>query len=182
MGAPLRLMVFGPPGGGKSTQGQTVAEERDIPMVDLGKLLRAEVESGSELGKALEPYTSTGRLAPDELVFPVVEKRLDQPDVDDGFVLVGLPRNVEQIALVDSLGLDNWTALKLDVSDQEVERRLLARGRADDTPEVIAERLRVYHGETVPIFEEFENRGVLKTVDGNGSVEETSENIRQALN
>lgn len=180
-GAPLRLMLFGPPGSGKSTQGRTVAAEREIPMVDLGKLLRAEVESGSDLGKALEPYTSTGRLAPDELVFPVIEQRLDQPDVEDGFVLVGLPRNVEQIALADSLGIEGWTALKVDVSEEEVTRRLLARGRADDTPEVIAERLEVYRQETVPMLEEYDRRGILVTVDGNGSIDQTAENIRQAL-
>ena len=181
VGVPFRLLVMGPPGSGKSTQGRTIAAEHNVPHVSLGSVLRSEVEAGTELGKLVEPYTSTGRLVPDNIVIEVVRDRMEQPDVANGFVLDGFPRTGPQVPLYDSLGIEDTQALLIDVDEDEVRRRLLSRGRADDTEEVINDRLRIYREQTVPVLEQFESRGVLLTADGNGSIEETAANIRAAL-
>ena len=148
--------MLAPPGGGKGTQGVRLARELGVPHISSGDVLRDEVAKDSELGREVKAHMEAGRLAPDELVtravLPVVEQL-------DGYILDGYPRTGSQAE-----GLDLDAVVYLTVSDDEVERRLLARGREDDRPEVIAERLREYKADTKPLVDHY--RDVLVEVDG----------------
>lgn len=181
MGQAFKLLMMGPPGSGKSTQGKVVAAERGIPHISTGSLLRAEVEAGTELGKEIDGYMSRGEMVPDEIVATVLKKRLEQDDTKDGYVLDGFPRTMPQLPTYDEMFPEGMSVIAIDVADDEIRRRLLARGRKDDTPEVIERRIQVYKEETAPLVAEFERRGVLTRVDGNGSVDETRERVREAI-
>jgi adenylate kinase len=148
--------MLAPPGGGKGTQGVRLARELGVPHISSGDVLRGEVAEDSALGREVQAHMAAGRLAPDELVtravLPVIERL-------DGYILDGYPRNLSQAE-----GLDFEAVVYLDVSDEEVMKRMLARGRADDKPDVIAERLREYAADTEPLIDHY--RAVLVEVDG----------------
>jgi adenylate kinase len=148
--------MLAPPGGGKGTQGARLARELGVPHISSGDVLREEVAKDSELGREVKAHMAAGRLAPDELVTravrPVIAKR-------DGYILDGYPRTKAQAE-----GLDFDAVVYLKVSDTEVMKRLLARGRADDEGDVIKERLREYEEDTEPLIEHY--RDVLVEVDG----------------
>jgi adenylate kinase len=149
--------MLAPPGGGKGTQGVRLARELGVEHISSGDVLRAEVAAETELGREVKAHMAAGRLAPDELVtralLPALEHR-------DGYILDGYPRTLAQAG-----GLEFDAVVYLRVPDDEVERRLLARGRDDDSPQVIAERLREYQEDTKPLVEHY--RDVLVAVDGN---------------
>ena len=148
--------MLAPPGGGKGTQGVRLAHELGVPHISSGDVLRAAVADDTELGREVKAHMAAGRLAPDELVSraiaPVIESL-------DGYILDGYPRTLAQ-----AQGLDFDAVVYLRVPDEEVERRLLARGRADDTADVIKERLREYAADTEPLIDHY--RDVLVEVDG----------------
>jgi adenylate kinase len=148
--------MLAPPGGGKGTQGVRLARELGVRHISSGDVLRAEVARDTELGREVKTHMAAGRLAPDDLVsraiLPVIESL-------DGYVLDGYPRTRSLAA-----GLDFDAVVYLNVPDDEVQRRLLARGREDDTAEVIKERLREYDADTEPLIDHY--RDVLVEVDG----------------
>ncbi len=181
VGGPNSLIFLGPPGGGKSTQGKIVAERWGKPHISTGSMLRAEVAKSSELGRRIEPLLEKGLMVSDEDVSAVLESRLAEPDAQAGFILDGFPRTAAQIPLFDEVFPDGLPAVSIHVDEEEIKRRLLARGREDDTEEVIERRLEVYRQQTVPVIEEFESRGLLVTVNGNGTIDETAEAIKNAL-
>jgi adenylate kinase len=160
--------MLAPPGGGKGTQGVRLARELGVRHISSGDVLRAEVANDTELGREVKAHMAAGRLAPDELVtraiLPVIERL-------DGYVLDGYPRTRSQAD-----GLDFDAVVYLNVPDDEVERRLLARGREDDTPEVIKERLREYDEDTEPLVEHY--RDVLVEVDGDRDEDEIAAEIQ----
>ena len=158
----MKLLMLGPPGSGKGTQGQRLASALGVEHISSGALLRREVGSGSALGLEVKEYVESGRLAPDELVTRVVRGEVAGLS---GYVLDGYPRTVQQ---ADGLPFD--AVILLDVPEDEVRRRMAARGRGDDTPEVIDERLREYEADTRPLAEHY--RDVLVVVDGNRPEEE----------
>src|SRR3954454_11278412 len=135
--------MLAPPGGGKGTQGVRLARELRVPHISSGDVLRAEVADDTALGREVKTHMAAGRLAPDELVsramLPVIERL-------DGYILDGYPRTLAQAG-----GLEFDAVVYLRVPDDEVERRMLARGRADDVPDVIKERLREYAADTEPL-------------------------------
>lgn len=180
--AALKLLVIGPPGSGKSTQGKAIAKDFGIPHVSTGSLLRAEVEAGTELGREIAEQVANGIMVPDKTVVTVLQKRLAQDDAQQGFILDGFPRTPEQLPIYDELFPDGMPVLAIDVEDDEVRRRLLSRGRKDDTAEVIDRRLAIYHEQTAPLLTEFAHRGQLHRVDGNGDIEQTQQNVRDLLN
>lgn len=184
-GAAFRIIIMGPPGGGKSTQGELLAERKGVPFISTGRLLRDEVEKGTEIGKIVGPIIDKGNMAPDALVVEVLRGRLAQPDTQAGFVLDGFPRKTPQIEMFEELRADldlgDVKALAIRVDDAEVTKRLLARGRKDDVPEVIAHRLDVYRDQTVPVMEHFRGLGALYEIDGNGTIDETAQNVRNAV-
>lgn len=180
-GVAFRLLVAGPPGSGKSTQGRTIAAEHGVPHISTGDLLRAEVEGKTDLGKIIGPLIEKGEMAPDELMLEILDQRLAKEDAQQGFVLDGFPRTMAQVPAFDARFPEGVSLLHIDVDDDQVRHRLLARGRKDDTLEVINHRLDVYAEQTRPVIEEFASRGLVVRVDGNGDIEQTAANVRQAL-
>ena len=185
------VVLFGPPGSGKGTQAQTVAAGLHVPHVATGDMLRAEVASGSALGREAEPIMRAGHLIPDDLVVRIIEARLDEPDAETGALLDGFPRTVPQAQALDAMLQRNGRAvdkvLALHVSDEELRRRVQHRaeveGRADDTMSAFAERLHVYRTETAPVLDYYRAEGTsIVEVDGVGEIDAVTERIAKALN
>jgi adenylate kinase len=163
--------MLAPPGGGKGTQGIRLADELGVEHISSGDVLRDEVARDTALGREVSEHMAAGRLAPDELVTRAVLPALEHRD---GYVLDGYPRTLSQ-----AQGLDFDAVVYLDVPDEEVERRLLARGRDDDTPDVIAERLREYKEDTRPLVDHY--RDVLMEIDGDRPEDEIAAELTERL-
>ena len=178
----IRMIMVGPPGAGKGTQAIGLCERHNIVQVSTGDLFRAHAAAGDELGQLADSYTSRGELVPDEVTNAMVRERLAQPDMANGFLLDGYPRNPSQVGSLDVMlieqGLRLDIVLELTADDDEVFVRLLNRakeqGRADDTEEIIRHRIEVYHASTKPLLDVYQERGILLKVDGSGSVEEVA--------
>ncbi|MGO2049534.1 MAG: adenylate kinase [Microbacterium sp.] len=187
--ASARILIVGPQGSGKGTQGVRVAEGFDIPVVSTGDIFRANIKGGTELGLKVSDITARGDLVPDELTSEIVRDRLSQDDAANGFLLDGYPRNVAQVGHLDEFlsGLDEAldAVILLDVPREESIARLKLRadeqGRSDDTEEGIAHRLDIYESETAPILAVYGERGIVDRIDGVGSLDEITERIRSAL-
>jgi adenylate kinase len=184
------VVLFGPPGSGKSTQAYFISRTLSLPHVSTGELLRAEVEKGSRLGREAAPIMETGALVPDELVVRVIEEKLRDKDARNGILLDGFPRTLPQAEALDAMlrrsGRRVDLILSLDVPDDVVVERILRRaadeGRTDDTPEVIKHRMRVYETETAPVLAYYQRAGTpVRRIDGVGSVEEVQRRIHQAI-
>jgi len=184
-----RLLLLGPPGAGKGTQAQSLAERLGVPQVSTGEMLRAAVAAGSEVGKRAKAFMEAGKLVPDEVVIDVAEQRLGQPDARKGFILDGFPRTAAQADALDkllpSLGVSLECCVSLQVDEEELVKRLLKRaeieGRADDNERTIRTRMQVYKESTAPLIAYYRARGVLREVDGEGSVSEVAKRLEQAL-
>jgi adenylate kinase len=166
--------LLGPPGAGKGTQAEKLAEKLGIPHISTGDLFRDNISKATELGIEAKKYLDSGDLVPATLTNRLVDDRLNDADAADGFILDGFPRSVEQAeALKDMLVARNTTldaVLEFRVSEEELLDRLKSRGRADDTEDVILNRMKVYRDETAPLLDYY--RGELKTVDAIGSLDE----------
>jgi len=184
-----RLLIVGPQGSGKGTQGLRVAEAFGIPVVSTGDMFRANIAGGTELGARVQAIIEAGDLVPDELTGEIVRDRLTQPDAAHGFLLDGYPRNSAQVGHLDALLAEQGAALDavivLDVPREEsierLHRRAVEQGRTDDTAEVIARRLDIYESETAPILSVYAERGIVDTIDGVGSLDEITARIVAAL-
>jgi len=163
--------MLAPPGGGKGTQGVRLAAELGVPHISSGDVLRAEVAEDSALGREVKAHMAAGRLAPDELVTRAVRPVIARLD---GYILDGYPRTLAQAD-----GLDFDAVVYLDVGDDEVMRRLLARGREDDKPDVIQERLREYAEDTEPLIDHY--RAVLVEVDGERDADAIAADLKNRL-
>ena len=179
----MRIVLLGPPGAGKGTQAVQLAEKLGVPQISTGELFRENITSGTTLGLEAKKYLDAGDLVPSTLTNALVDDRLDHDDVGGGFILDGFPRTVEQAeALHDMLerrGLKLDAVVEFRVPEEELVSRLAARGRADDTEDVIRNRVRVYRDETAPLLDYYQNE--LKTVDAVGSLDEVSTRALQAL-
>jgi adenylate kinase len=182
--------MIAPPGAGKGTQGAIIANHFGVPHIATGDLLRDHVARGTTLGRTVAEHLDRGDLVPDEVVLEMVRIALiDVARSGGGYVLDGLPRTMEQAHatyhMAQELGITANVALHLKVDDAEVTRRLLARavleGRSDDTAEVIARRLAVYHDLTSPIVDWYAERGILITVDASRPVDLVAREIVTAL-
>jgi adenylate kinase len=170
----MRVLMIAPPGAGKGTQGELIAAHFGIPHIATGELLRDNVTRRTDLGVAVQKYLDRGELVPDDIVLDMVREALVAAKAaGGGYVLDGIPRNMEQARAAYKIGLELGmtadVALHLDADDAEVTRRLLARAalehRSDDTAEVIAQRLALYHQVTSPIICWYRDRGILVSVD-----------------
>jgi adenylate kinase len=179
----VRIVLLGPPGAGKGTQAAKLAEKLQIPHLSTGELFRDNISTGTKLGLEAKRYLDAGDLVPSELTNELVDDRLTKPDASDGFILDGYPRSVAQAeALHDMLerrGTHLDAVVEFRVAEDELFERLRARGRADDTDDVIRNRMNVYRDETAPLIEYY--RGELKTVDAVGTVDEVFARTLQAL-
>ncbi len=211
----LNLILLGPPGSGKGTQGETLREDLELPYYATGDILRAAVREGTDLGKTAKEYMDRGDLVPDEVIVGVIAERIDKPEADDGFILDGFPRTTPQAESLgekmEGLGRSLTAAVLIDVSDEEVVRRLGGRRscpnghifhvefdppekegvcdvcgeelyvRDDDKPDVIRHRLEQYAEKTAPLVDFYDERGLLERVDGDQPPDDVGENIRALL-
>ena len=179
----VRLIFLGPPGAGKGTQAQVVAQARHIPHISTGEILRSAVAEQTELGQKAQTYMDQGELVPDQLMLDLVEERLNQADAQSGWVLDGFPRTVAQARFLESLlGSLQQTCdhvVNFEVPDEILVSRLLGRGRADDTEEVIRNRLTVYHRLTAPLIDFYRERNQLLSIDGDQSIELVHQQLAQ---
>ena len=181
--------MIAPPGAGKGTQGVRIAEHFGIPHIATGDLLREHVTRGTELGQAVSAVMAAGALVPDDLVLAMVRDALEPLQGGPGWVLDGVPRTMEQArALYEiavELDMTADVALHLQVDDAALVQRLLARaltsGRADDTEDVIRQRVALYYEVTHPILEWYGERGILVSVDANRPAEDVGRHVLTAL-
>jgi adenylate kinase len=184
-----RLLIVGPQGSGKGTQGVLIAEAFGIPAISTGDVFRAAVSAGSELGRQVQAVIAAGDLVSDELTSAVVRDRLSQEDAAGGFLLDGYPRNLAQVGDLDGFlaarGEELDAVIQLEVPRDESIARLTLRaqeqGRTDDTEEVIANRLAIYERETAPILDVYRERGIVDEIDGTGSLDEITARVIAAL-
>ncbi len=170
----MRIVLLGPPGAGKGTQAVKLAEKLGVPQISTGDLFRHNISNETELGLEAKKYLDAGNLVPATLTNALVDDRLDEEDVANGFILDGYPRSVEQAqALAEMLakrGLVLDAVLEFRVPEDELVARLKGRGRADDTEDVIRNRMRVYREETAPLLDHYGD--AVKTVDAVGALDE----------
>lgn len=207
----MRLVLVGPPGAGKGTQAEIIAERLGVPKISTGDIFRANVSGGTPLGLKAKEYMDAGNLVPDEVTNAMVADRLAEDDAKDGFLLDGYPRNTEQAKVLDRVldaaGATLDLALELVASDDEVVRRLSGRRvskstgkvyhlefdppadpdsedlyqRSDDQPETIKNRLKVYAEQTAPLVGYYEAQGRLVRIDAIGEVTEVTERALAAI-
>lgn len=179
----MRVLLLGPPGAGKGTQAERLAEKLGVPHISTGELFRQNISAGTELGLEAKRYLDAGDLVPSELTNALVDDRMNQADAAAGFILDGYPRSLEQAsALHDMLerrGAQIDAVLEFQVSREVLHERLNGRGRADDTDEIIVNRMKIYHDETAPLLEYY--RDELKAVDAVGTVDEVFARALRAL-
>jgi adenylate kinase len=184
-----RLLIVGPQGSGKGTQGSRIADLFGIPAISTGDLFRANIKNGTDLGKQVQEVIAGGDLVSDELTFALLQDRLNEGDTGSGFLLDGFPRNLEQLGLLDGFlsarsgGLTAVLVLDVprEVSIARLAERARIEGRTDDTEEVIANRLAIYERETTPILEVYRDHGLTDLVDGVGSLDAVTDRITAAL-
>jgi len=207
----MNLIFLGPPGAGKGTQSKILIERLGIPQISTGDIIRAAIRSGSPLGKEVEEYANSGRLVPDELVNRLASERLSQQDCENGFLLDGYPRTVAQANALSDVLQDRDVSLDrvllLEVADDILLDRITRRRsdpesgkvyhvtfdpppagvatrliqRPDDTVGVFSRRLREYNEKTAPLIPYYESRGLLRRVEGDGSLAEITARVTQAL-
>lgn len=212
----LNLILLGPPGSGKGTQGERLQADFRLPYYATGDILRAAVRDGTDLGREAKEYMDRGDLVPDEVIIGVIAERIESPEAADGFILDGFPRTTAQAEALDEamdrLGRELTAAILIEVSDEEVVRRLSGRRtcvkgghifhvdfdppkkegvcdicggqlvvRDDDKPDVVRHRVEEYHSKTEPLVSYYEEKGILRRVDGDHPPEEVSDRIRALL-
>jgi len=181
----MRLVFIGPPGAGKGTQAAKVVERYKLAHLSTGDMLRAARDAQTEIGKKADQYMSRGELVPDEVILDIISERLEQPDCQGGYLLDGFPRTIPQAEGLDRMLAAKNTpldvVLELRVPEEELFRRLSGRGRADDKPEVIRQRLVAYRQQTEPLLEYYQKKGLLKSVDGVGTIDEIFQRIVAVL-
>lgn len=180
-----RLIFLGPPGAGKGTQAQIISENHKIPHVSTGDILRTAVAERTPLGLQAKDFMNRGELVPDALILDLIQDRLSYEDTVNGWILDGFPRNVNQAAFLEKLladlGQDADCVLNLEVPDEVLVARLLERKRKDDNEITIRRRLEVYHQDTVPVIDFYQQRETLKTIDGNRSMEEVTQKLSEVI-
>jgi adenylate kinase len=185
----MRLVLLGAPGSGKGTQASRLREHLQVPHVSTGDLLRAAVKAGTPLGLQAKAVMESGALVSDEIVLGMLEERLTAGDTGNGFILDGYPRNLVQAnaldALLKKLSQPVDIAVQLDVDAELLVERIAGRaqveGRADDTPEAVRNRLKIYNEATAPVVDFYRNTGRLACVNGVGSVDEVFQRILETL-
>jgi adenylate kinase len=212
----LNLILFGPPGAGKGTQAERLQVDFQLPFISTGDMLRSNVKDETDLGKQAKRYMDAGDLVPDDVIVAMVAERLQDEDAQDGFILDGFPRTIEQAEALEKqlseLGRRVTAALLIDVADEELIRRLAGRRvcvkaghnyhvefdppkregvcdqdgsrliqRDDDKPDVIRNRLRVYHEKTAPVIDYYDRRGVMRRIDGTRPPAEVHDHIRAVI-
>ncbi|MDL9936691.1 adenylate kinase [Gordonia sp. ABSL1-1] len=179
----MRLVILGPPGAGKGTQAELLSEALGIPHISTGDLFRANISQGTAIGIEAKKYLDAGNLVPSEITVDMVRARVGEPDAAKGFILDGFPRSTEQAdalaEILAALGGSLDAVLSFEVDADVVVERMLARGRADDTEEVIRNRMSVYANETAPLLEYYGDQ--VKTIGAVGDIQDVHQRVLSAL-
>ena len=180
-----RLIFLGPPGAGKGTQAKILSDTYNIPHISTGDILRAAVKQKTPLGEKAQSYMERGELVPDDLILDLIKERLAQPDAAKGWILDGFPRNVSQASflekLLTELDLAPDRVLNLEVPDEILVERLLARKRKDDNEDTIRRRLEIYHKDTVPVIGFYGDRSIIEVVKGNAPMELVTASLKKII-
>jgi len=175
------IILFGAPGVGKGTQAAILADKLSIAHLSTGDAFRAAIKNQTEVGKLAKGYVDAGDLVPDDVVARIVDEAMNDASFANGAILDGFPRTQAQAdalaGMLSARGLSVHRVVNIDVDDATIIERLLARGRADDTREIIENRLSVYRQETAPLLDYYTAQGNLVTVDGVGEVEQVNQRI-----
>jgi adenylate kinase len=171
-----RIIMIGGPGSGKSTYSEILSAKLDIPHIYTGDMMRDIAKQDTPIGKKVAGLLSKGEFAPINVVMKAVQSRVQEPDARQGYILDGFPRNLEQAEKMNQLGIGYDYVVNLDVSEKEVLKRLLSRGREDDVPSVIKNRIKIYHKETAPLLDYFKDKIVNIKAEG-GTPEEIANRI-----
>mgnify|MGYP000466208550 CR=1 FL=1 len=187
----MNLVLMGPPGAGKGTQGEILSKRLDINTISTGVMLRTAIKEQSEIGKIAEKYINDGKLVPDDVIVSIVKERLQKPDCAKGFILDGFPRTTAQAEALTESGVKIDKVLSLEVADEAIIERLSSRRECSkcgapyniisNKPETIKNRLNVYHEQTEPIKAYYEKLGLLVTAKGEDKLEDTTSNVAKAL-
>lgn len=212
VGRRMRLILLGAPGAGKGTQADILSKRYGIPTISTGNILRAAVKDGTSLGCEVKSFLDEGRLVPDEIILGIMEDRLKQNDCVNGYILDGVPRTINQAESMERDGVAIDVVLSLEVSDEEIERRMTGRRvcltcgatyhvvnkpprregvcdqcgseviqRIDDSQEKVHNRLMIFHAQTEPLKAFYKERGLLRTVENQPTIEDTTRAIEQVL-
>lgn len=204
----MKLIFLGPPGAGKGTQAERVAEQYGLAHISTGDMLRAEMREGTALGEAARGFISRGELVPDEVIIGMVKGRIQQPDCDNGFLFDGFPRTVAQADALSAI-CDIDLVIRIDVPSERLVSRISGRRmcpdcgaayhvsshaepvcakcgatlyqREDDKEETVQNRLRVYEAQTQPLIDYYASRDMLSTVDGDGAIASVAQAICEAI-
>lgn len=174
----MKILMIGPQGSGKSTQAKLLSGYLKISFVSTGDIFRKLSQEDFGFGKIIRTILNEGRLVDDQTTYKIVKDRLNQPDCNNGFVLDGYPRNIEQLELFDPQ-FDK--VIYLNVPEQEVIKRLLERGRSDDTPESIKIRLNLYYQQTQPLLDYYRQQGILIEINGIGDIQRIQDEIKKQI-
>ena len=185
----LNVLLLGPQGAGKGTQGKLISAEYGIPHIATGDILRGAMAAGTELGRKVKPIYDAGGLVPDDIMIELIRERVAADDAANGFVLDGFPRTAVQAEaldeMLDEIGRPLTVALEFQLQEQVSVERLTRRageeGRADDTPDAIGRRLRLYHEETEPLIEHYRARGNLVGIPADRPIEDVFAEIQRVL-
>lgn len=185
----MRLVLLGPPGSGKGTQAARLKDHLQVPHISTGDLLRAEVAAGSKLGLEAKEVMARGELVSDAILLGMLEDRFSRADTANGFILDGYPRNLAQAdalgKLLARIGQKFDAAVQLDVPTELLVERIAGRakaeGRADDSPESVRTRLKVYDDQTAPVIDYYRQQGELTVVNGVGELDDVFARIIEAI-
>ena len=175
-----KIIMIGGPGSGKSTYSEIITRKLNIPHIYTGDMMRALAKTNTPDGQKVKDLLSKGQFAPLDIVINAVKDRLKKPDAQKGYVFDGFPRNVEQAERMEEEGIEYDYVINLVVSEDEIIRRLTARGREDDKPEIIKKRLAVYEKETRPLLDYFKNEIINIKAEG-GTPEEIAAKIIEKI-
>ena len=176
---------MGPPGVGKGTQAKIIKDKLGIVHISTGELLRYEIAEKTDVGAVAKKYIDQGKLVPDEFLFELVRHRLNEPDCTSGYILDGFPRTINQASSLDvkisDLGARIKSVIYLDILDEKIINRLQARGRNDDKPDLIINRLNVYRDQTEPLLGYYNEKKLLDSINGDQKMEDVNSSILNVI-
>ena len=207
----IKLILLGAPGAGKGTQAEIISKKYALPSISTGNMIREAIAAGAEMGRNAKSFIDSGALVPDEVVIGIIKERLAKPDCGNGFILDGFPRTVPQAQALDDMGVEITDVISIEVPDEKIVERMGGRRvckscgasyhvkfnpsengefcdcgelltiRSDDAPEVVKKRLETYHSQTEPLKGFYEAKGILKLVEGQEKLEDTTALTQAAL-